>query len=216
MLDTRRNWLISAAAFSVALAVCGVGYAKSAQNARNDEKSKKGLYLVKGADAAVATEVATFAAGCFWGVEDWFRKFPGVTATAVGYSGGHVDNPSYKDVCGDDTGHAEVVQLEFDPKVTSYEKIVDEFFYIHDPTTLNRQGPDEGTQYRSAIFYHSEAQKKTAEAAKAKLQKSGELDAPVVTEITKASTFWPAEGYHQQYVEKGGYASCHPRRTKKH
>ncbi len=216
MVDARRNWMISAAAFAVALAVCGVGYASSAQNARNDEKSKKGLYLVKGADGGVDTEVATFGAGCFWGVEDWFRKFPGVTATAVGYSGGHTEKPTYKEVCNDGTGHAEVVQLEFDPKKVSYEKIVEEFFFIHDPTTLNRQGPDEGTQYRSAIYYHSEAQKKTAEAARAKLQKSGELDAPIVTEITKASTFWAAEGYHQQYVEKGGYASCHPRRERKH
>jgi peptide-methionine (S)-S-oxide reductase len=215
--DSRRNWLISLAAFVVSVGLCGVAFAGLApKNARDDAKSKRGLYLVKGADAGVATEVATFAAGCFWGVEDYFRKLPGVTATAVGYSGGTLKNPSYQRVCDDDTGHAESVQVEFDPKKTSYATLVDEFFLLHDPTTLNRQGPDVGTQYRSVIFYHSDAQKKTALAAKEKLQKSGELDAPIVTEIVPAATFWHAEGYHQQYVEKGGYASCHPRRAKKH
>ena len=219
MLDPRRtNWLISAAAFVVVASLATVAFAEmKARNSADDVKSaKSGLYLVKGAAQAPDTELATFAAGCFWGVEDYFRKLPGVTATAVGYVGGTTKNPTYKQVCADDsTGHAEGVQIEFDPKKISYATLLEEFFLLHDPTTLNRQGPDVGSQYRSAIFFHSEAQKKAAAAAKDKLAKSGELDAPVVTEIVAAPVFWHAEGYHQQYVEKGGYASCHPRKKKK-
>ncbi len=223
MVDARRNWLISVGIFAVVASLATVAFAGlQPKNARDDEKSTKtGLYLVKNApspkagEARPETEVATFAAGCFWGVEDWFRKQPGVTATAVGYIGGKVDHPTYQQVCNTETGHAEAVQIEFDPKKTSYATLLDEFFLLHDPTTLNRQGPDEGTQYRSAVFYHSEAQKKAALMAKEKLGKSGELDAAIVTEVVAAPTFWHAEGYHQQYVEKGGYASCHPRRKKK-
>ncbi len=216
MPDHRRNWLISALVF---VSVAGLGSIAWAEirpkNAANDLRSKKaGLYLVAGVADPKETELATFAAGCFWGVEDYFRKLPGVTATAVGYVGGTTPHPTYGQVCDDGTGHAEGVQLEFDPAKISYATLVDEFFLLHDPTTMNRQGPDVGTQYRSVIFYHSEAQKKTALAAKEKLGKSGELDAPVVTEIVAAPTFWPAEGYHQQYVEKGGYAACHPRKKK--
>lgn len=218
MLDPRRNWMISAAVFAVVASLCSVAWAEmKPQNAAGDAKSKKtGLYFVAGHVDRPDTEVATFAAGCFWGVEEYFRKLPGVTATAVGYVGGTTKNPTYQQVCDDDsTGHAEGVQIEFDPKKITYATLVDEFFILHDPTTMNRQGPDVGSQYRSAIFFHSESQKKTALAAKEKLGKSGELDAPVVTEIVSAPTFWHAEGYHQQYVEKGGYASCHPRKRPK-
>jgi peptide methionine sulfoxide reductase msrA/msrB len=171
--------------------------------------------LVRTKDAPAKTEHterATFAAGCFWGVEDMFRKQKGVVATAVGFMGGHVKEPSYKRVCEGDTGHAEVVQVEFDPKVVTYEQLLKLFWDIHDPTTPNQQGPDIGEQYRSAIFFHSEAQKKAAISSREKLQKSGELTDPIVTEITTAGDFWKAEDYHQQYVEKGGHASCHFRR----
>jgi peptide-methionine (S)-S-oxide reductase len=219
MLNTRRNWMISAAVFVAVGSLCSVAFAEmQPKNAAADLKSKKsGLYFVVGASDRTDTEVATFAAGCFWGVEEYFRKLPGVTATAVGYVGGTTKNPTYREVCDDDkTGHAEGVQVEFDPQKITYATLVDEFFLLHDPTTMNRQGPDVGTQYRSAIFFHSDIQKKIAQAAKEKLQKSGELDAPVVTEIVAAPTFWHAEGYHQQYVEKGGYASCHPRKRPKH
>jgi peptide-methionine (S)-S-oxide reductase len=154
-------------------------------------------------------ETATFAAGCFWGVEATFRQLNGVKSTAVGYSGGSLDNPTYKDVCADTTGHAEVVQVEYDPAQVSYEQLLDVFWNNHDPTTRNRQGPDVGTQYRSVIFYHSPQQKATATASKEKLEKSGKHQRPVATEIVPASTFWRAEEYHQQYLEKRGLSSCH-------
>ncbi len=150
-------------------------------------------------------EKATFGAGCFWGVEAAFRKLPGVISTSVGYMGGHKDHPTYKDVCTDETGHAEVVEVVFDPARTSYEKILECFWKCHDPTQENRQGPDIGTQYRSAIFYHDEKQKNVAEKSKAALK----LAKPVVTEIVPTATFWKAEDYHQQYLEKRGLASCH-------
>jgi peptide-methionine (S)-S-oxide reductase len=152
---------------------------------------------------------ATFGAGCFWGVEEAFRIVPGVVDTAVGYSGGNTVNPSYHDVCTDTTGHAEVVEVTFDPARVSYEHLLDVFFSIHDPTTPNRQGPDVGTQYRSAVFYHDEAQRAAAEAAKARLQASGKLRRPVVTEITPASPFYRAEEYHQRYLAKRGRSNCH-------
>jgi peptide-methionine (S)-S-oxide reductase len=152
---------------------------------------------------------ATFAAGCFWGVEEAFRKTPGVTETAVGYAGGTVDNPTYKQVCTDQTGHAEVVQVQFDPARVSYSQLLELFWKIHDPTTLNRQGPDFGSQYRSAVFYHDDAQRDEAEAMKRRLDESGAFRRPIVTEITPASTFWRAEEYHQQYVQRTGGASCH-------
>lgn len=152
---------------------------------------------------------ATFGAGCFWGSEIAFKNVPGVTATAVGYEGGSKPNPTYEDVCSHTTGHAEVVQVDFDPAVTSYNAMLDVFWNNHDPTTLNRQGPDVGTQYRSAIFYENEEQKELAERSKEIMAASGRFKRPIVTEIVPASTFWVAEDYHQQYLEKRGLASCH-------
>ena len=154
-------------------------------------------------------EKATFGAGCFWGVEASFRQIPGVTDAAVGYLGGQTQDPTYKDVCTDQTGHAEVVQLTYDPAKVTYEQLLDAFWNMHNPTTPNRQGPDVGTQYRSAIFFHTPEQKATAEASKAKLQASGRYRSPVVTEITPASEFYRAEEYHQRYLEKRGLVSCH-------
>src|SRR6266542_709823 len=152
------------------------------------------------------TELATFGAGCFWGVEVTFRNVKGVKDAAVGYLGGTMENPTYKDVCTGRTGHAEVVQLEYDPEVAAYEKLLEVFWDNHNPTTLNRQGPDVGTQYRSAIFYHTPEQKRIAEESKKKLEESGRFARPIVTEITPASTFYRAEDYHQRYLEKRGLA----------
>jgi peptide-methionine (S)-S-oxide reductase len=154
-------------------------------------------------------EKATFGAGCFWGVEEAFRKVKGVTSTAVGYSGGTFKNPSYRDVCTGQTGHAEVVQVEYDPAQVSYEELLAVFWANHDPTTMNRQGPDVGSQYRSAVFYHTPQQEAAARASKDKLNSSGVYKRPIVTEITPASEFWMAEDYHQQYVAKRGGGSCH-------
>ncbi len=154
-------------------------------------------------------EKATFAAGCFWGVEATFRKVKGVTATTVGYSGGSFKNPTYQDVCTDRTGHAEVVQVEYDPSKVSYEELLKVFWECHDPTTMNRQGPDVGRQYRSAIFFHSPEQQAAAKASKAGLESSGKYKRSIVTEITPASEFYRAEEYHQQYLEKHGLAHCH-------
>jgi peptide-methionine (S)-S-oxide reductase len=156
----------------------------------------------------MTTEKATFGAGCFWGVEETFRKLKGVTSTAVGYAGGRKDNPTYEDVCSDETGHAEVVQLAFDPTQISYDQLLEVFWSSHNPTTLNRQGPDVGTQYRSVIFYHSPAQKAAAEASKQKIEKAGRSNRPVVTQIEPAPAFWRAEEYHQQYLEKRGRSHC--------
>jgi peptide-methionine (S)-S-oxide reductase len=152
---------------------------------------------------------ATFGAGCFWGVEEAFRKTPGVVETAVGYAGGAVDHPTYKQVCTDQTGHAEVVQVEFDPARVSFRQLLELFWKLHDPTTLNRQGPDRGSQYRSAVFYHDDDQRDEATALKQKLDEAGAFPRPIVTEITPAATFWRAEEYHQQYVQKNGGGSCH-------
>jgi peptide-methionine (S)-S-oxide reductase len=152
---------------------------------------------------------ATFAAGCFWGVEAAFRRLPGVTATAVGYSGGAVTAPTYEQVCTDRTGHAEVVQVDYDPQKISYDQLLETFWSSHNPTTLNRQGPDVGSQYRSAIYFHTPEQQTAAEASKQQLTASGRFGRPIVTEITPASTFYRAEEYHQQYLEKRGQASCH-------
>ena len=156
----------------------------------------------------MTTEKATFGAGCFWGVEETFRKLKGVMSTAVGYAGGTKDNPSYEDVCSDETGHAEVVQVEFDPSQISYDELLNVFWSNHNPTTMNRQGPDVGTQYRSVIFYHSPEQKAAAEASKQKLSGSGKFDRPVVTQIEPAPKFWRAEEYHQRYLEKRGQSHC--------
>jgi len=154
-------------------------------------------------------EKATFGAGCFWGVEAAFRQVKGVKSTAVGYAGGSMDNPSYEDVCSDETGHAEVVQVEYDPAEVSYNDLLRVFWENHDPTTLNRQGPDVGTQYRSVIFYHSPEQEAAAKASKEALAKSGRYKRPIVTEIVPAPAFWRAEEYHQQYLEKRGLSHCH-------
>ncbi len=154
-------------------------------------------------------EKATFGAGCFWGVEATFRQIPGVTASTVGYMGGTLKDPTYKDVCTDRTGHAEVVQVEYDPAKVSYDELLRVFWANHNPTQLNRQGPDVGTQYRTVIFFHSPEQESAAKASKEKLQASGHYKRPIVTAIVPAEEFWRAEEYHQQYLEKRGLASCH-------
>jgi peptide-methionine (S)-S-oxide reductase len=160
-------------------------------------------------DENMQESVALFGAGCFWGVEAAFRKMEGVTATAVGYAGGKTENPTYREVCSDRTGHAEVVQVKFDPEKVSYEKLLDAFWKLHDPTQVNRQGPDVGSQYRSVVFYHDEDQKKAAEESKKALEESGAHSKPIATQIEPAPEFYMAEEYHQQYLEKKGLASCH-------
>uniref|UniRef100_A0A7C4CB21 Peptide methionine sulfoxide reductase MsrA n=1 Tax=candidate division WOR-3 bacterium TaxID=2052148 RepID=A0A7C4CB21_UNCW3 len=164
-----------------------------------------------GEETEVSTENATFAAGCFWGVEHHFRQLKGVINTTVGYTGGQTENPTYKEVCTNTTGHAEAVLVEFDPAVTTYERLLEEFWNIHDPTQLNRQGPDIGSQYRSAIFYHTPEQQTAALAAKKRLQESGRFPRPIVTEVVPAARFWPAEEYHQRYYEKHGVQGCNIR-----
>jgi peptide-methionine (S)-S-oxide reductase len=152
------------------------------------------------------TEKATFGAGCFWGVEIEFRNVPGVVDTAVGYEGGTLPNPTYEDVCSHTTGHAEVVQVEFDPEEVSYDQLLDVFWDVHDPTQVNRQGPDVGSNYRSVIFFHSPEQEELALESKARVQ--ARFDRPIATEISPASDFWRAEEYHQQYLVKRGLATC--------
>ena len=151
---------------------------------------------------------ATFAAGCFWGVEAAFRQIKGVRRTTVGYSGGTLENPGYRDVCSGRTGHAEAIEIEYDPMEVSYDELLQVFWENHDPTTLNRQGPDVGTQYRSVIFYHDEEQTLAAIRSKAELASSGRYRNPIVTEIVPAAQFYRAEEYHQQYLEKRGLATC--------
>jgi methionine-S-sulfoxide reductase len=150
---------------------------------------------------------AIFAAGCFWGVQFYFDQVPGIIKSTVGYTGGHTEDPTYEQVCSHTTGHAEAMLLEFDPDLVSYKTLVKHFFRMHDPTQLNRQGPDIGDQYRSAIFYFDEKQKVTAE--KVKVEKQKDFDKPIVTEIVVASTFYPAEEYHQKFTEKTGRGMCH-------
>jgi len=154
-------------------------------------------------------EVATFGAGCFWGVEAAFRRTPGVIDAAVGYSGGDLEKPTYKDVCTDETGHAEVVQVTFDPQKLSYSQLLEVFWKIHDPTQVNRQGPDFGKQYRTVIFFHSRDQEEIARKSKQALESSGKFRHPIATEISPVKTFWRAEEYHQRYLEKRGAESCH-------
>jgi len=151
---------------------------------------------------------ATFGAGCFWGVEAAFRNVEGVTATAVGYEGGHADRPTYEQVCSHTTGHAEVVQVEFDPEKVGYEQLLDVFWHEHDPTQLDRQGPDVGDQYRSVIFFHDEDQEKAVRASLEAEERSGRHRRPIVTQVVPAETFWKAEDHHQQYLEKRGLATC--------
>lgn len=151
---------------------------------------------------------ATFGAGCFWGVEADFQKVEGVTATEVGYAGGSTGNPSYEDICTGETGHAEVVRLEFDPAIVSFEALLQVLWNSHDPTTMNRQGADRGTQYRSVIFFHDEAQRQAAEASKAALDASGRFSDPAVTAIEPVGSYYAAENYHQKYFEKQGIAAC--------
>jgi peptide-methionine (S)-S-oxide reductase len=158
---------------------------------------------------ATQLEKATFGAGCFWGVEAAYRQINGVVSTAVGYAGGTLENPSYRDVCTDRTGHAEVVEVTYDPARVSYEDLLNVFWENHNPTQLNRQGPDVGTQYRSVIFYHSPEQQAAATASKEQLERSGRYKKPIVTEITPAPAFYMAEEYHQQYLEKRGLSTCH-------
>jgi len=153
-------------------------------------------------------EKATFGAGCFWGIEAAFRRLPGVAAATVGYAGGAMVSPTYEDVCTDETGHAEVVQVEYDPEKISYEQLLAAFWQMHDPTTLNRQGPDVGSQYRSVIFFHTPEQEQSALASKERMEKSGSFRKPIVTEVTAAGPFYRAEEYHQRFLEKRGQASC--------
>ena len=155
------------------------------------------------------TQKATFGAGCFWGVEVTFRQVKGVTSAQVGYTGGTLQGPTYQDVCSGTTGHAEAVEVDYDPDLVSYEDLLEVFWNNHDPTTQNRQGPDVGTQYRSAIFFYSPEQEAAAVASKQKLGASGRFNKPITTEITLASEFYRAEEYHQQYLEKRGLAHCH-------
>jgi len=178
----------------------------------------RGIYIIALASVLALTpgtpggekkmEKATFGAGCFWHVEAAFRNVKGVVSTRVGYMGGRTDNPTYRDVCSHTTGHAEVVEVTFDPAVVSYDRLLDVFWDEHDPTSVNRQGPDIGDQYRSVVFYHNEAQKNAAIRSKERLSASGRYSRPVATGIEPASTFWMAEDYHQQYLEKRGAASC--------
>jgi peptide-methionine (S)-S-oxide reductase len=154
-------------------------------------------------------EKATFGAGCFWGVEARFQQLPGVVETAVGYAGGALENPTYKDVCTDRTGHAEVVEVTFDPQKVSYKALLDLFFELHDPTQVNRQGPDWGTQYRTVIFFHSPEQEAASRDAIARLDGSHQFAKPIATQVVPAGTFWRAEEYHQKYLEKRGAVSCH-------
>lgn len=159
-------------------------------------------HQMKDPDMAMTTEKATFGAGCFWGVEEAFRRLPGVVDTAVGFMGGTSPDPTYRDVCTGKTGHAEVVEVTYDPENISYTRLLDLFWSIHNPTTPNRQGPDIGTQYRSVIFYHTPEQKAAALKSKEKIEHSGRFKRPIITEIEPASTFWRAEEYHQQFLAK--------------
>jgi peptide-methionine (S)-S-oxide reductase len=175
--------------------------------------SRRGLFLTQQArEPLPPTELAAFSAGCFWGVEEEFRKQPGVVATAVGYSGGHTPHPTYEEVCTNTTGHAETVQVEYDPTKVTYGQLLDLFWSLHDPTTVDRQGPDVGSQYRSIIFYFTPEQRREAIASRDALAASGEFHDPIVTEIVPAAPFTKAEDYHQQYAEKGGAVFCHVRR----
>lgn len=205
-----KRWLLSVLGAAIALGVAG---GCSVVQGQQDEGKAAGKG-VPGGDTADYSEdtgmqKATFGAGCFWGVEAAFRQTPGVVATSVGYMGGTMKSPTYKDVCTDKTGHAEVVEVVFDPAQVTYEQLLEVFWAKHDPTQLDRQGPDFGKQYRSAIFFHSPEQEAAARASKEALDKSGKYSRPVVTQLAPAAEFWRAEDYHQQYLEKRGQVVCH-------
>ncbi len=190
--------IVAVIVLAIVMALAGQAQDLEAQeqaNTNNDAAS---------GERTMATETATFGAGCFWAVEETFRCTPGVTDTEVGYAGGHTESPTYEQVCTHTTGHAEVVQVQFDPEQVTYEELLRVFFEAHDPTQMNRQGPDVGDQYRSVIFYHSEEQKQAAEKLKAELGESGRYRRPIATLIEQAPTFWPAEDYHQEYLRKRG------------
>ncbi|OPZ16082.1 MAG: Peptide methionine sulfoxide reductase MsrA [candidate division BRC1 bacterium ADurb.BinA364] len=187
------------------LAACRPGGEVRAIHAQ-DERAAAAPAAAEGAETM---EKASFAAGCFWGVELAFRQLPGVADTQVGYMGGRTENPTYKDVCYKNTGHAETVEVTFDPARISYDDLLKAFWEMHDPTQVNRQGPDVGDQYRSAIFFHTPEQEKAAIASKEALERSGKHKKPIATQIVKAAVFWRAEEYHQRYLEKNGLASCH-------
>jgi len=200
---------IAAGALALAFAALILhGFTGKAEKMSDNGKTRQSDAAAK-ADWPEITETATFGAGCFWGVEAAFRKIEGVLETAVGYSGGHYDNPTYKDVCSGRTGHAEVVRVTFDPERVTYGDLLEVFWKIHDPTQVNRQGPDVGYQYRSVVFFHSPAQEKAAVESKKALEESGKYSRPIATSIEPAAKFWKAEEYHQQYLEKKGLASCH-------
>ena len=189
-----------------AAAATAAVYVATAEPPKTESKKEKSVSEEKDTKTAAtsskdAVEVATFGAGCFWCVEAVLERIKGIKDVTSGYMGGHLNNPTYEQVCGKQTGHAEVVQVKFDPKVVTYEKLVKLFWELHDPTTLNRQGNDIGPQYRSAIYYHSPEQKKIAEKSKKETDASGKFDDPIVTEITKASTYYIAEDYHQDFYE---------------
>lgn len=197
------------ASFAIVVVAAGCAPYFPAEGAVQFEKSYPEVPLVKTGwelKAGHKTERAILAAGCFWGVEARFREVPGVVATAVGYTGGHTERPTYKQVCNTNTGHAEAIMIEFDPSAVTYSQILAIFWDIHNPTTMNRQGPDVGSQYRSAIYVLNDDQKTEALESKTSFQRK--FSSPIVTEITKSSKFWPAETYHQQYHQKTGTAAC--------
>lgn len=207
MMRTVTTGLGVAAALALAISVAFAGCTARTE-ARQAETTAQTNDEGSG-EREMATETATFGAGCFWGVEERFRCTEGVLDTEVGYAGGHTQNPTYEQVCSHTTGHAEVVQLQYDPEKISYEELLAIFFGMHDPTQVNRQGPDVGDQYRSVIFCHTEAQKQAAEKMKAALDESGEYSRPIATQIQPAPKFWPAEEYHQEYFAKRGGGGCH-------
>jgi len=211
-MRSRRNAVrIAAGALALAFAALILhGFAGKACKMSDNGKTRQSGAAAK-ADRPEKIETATFGAGCFWGVEAAFRNVEGVLETAVGYSGGHYDNPTYKDVCSGRTGHAEVVRVKFDPERVTYGGLLEVFWKIHDPTQVNRQGPDVGYQYRSVVFFHLPAQEKGAGESKKALEESGKYSRPIATSIEPAAKFWKAEQYHQRYLAKKGLASCHIR-----
>ncbi len=197
---------LAIASITLAMAMALPGYVAARGDARPEATTD--ATGTRGEEGEVAMESATFGAGCFWGVEEAFRCLPGVERTEVGYAGGHTEAPTYQQVCSHTTGHAEVVQIGYDPEQVGYEELLEVFWRIHDPTQVNRQGPDVGDQYRSVIFYHTEEQREIAEASKRRLDESGRHSRPIATAIQPARTFWRAEEYHQEYLAKHGRGRC--------